>query len=50
MCDLPSAGEEEEEHEKRGIYEAKEERVQIGDERMWNEGMTDMDARICTVV
>lgn len=34
MCDLPSAREEEEEHEKRGVNESREERVQIDDEVM----------------
>ena len=34
MGDLPSAREEEEEHEKRGVNESREERVQIDDEGM----------------
>ena len=38
MRNLPSAREEEEEHEERGVDETEEERVQVGDEGMWGEG------------
>ena len=47
---LPSAREEEEEHEKRGVDESEEERVQIEDERMWGEGGVHRLERIFTVL